>query len=256
MAWDTTRTRVGEGARWETIPCPVCDSTAFEHLFEKGGEPFVKCASCTLIMINPRPVLSHIGDTYNPAYTQGYINKKEKKLRRTRRWVKRIRNSGASSGRWLDIGCSAGFVVVCARQAGYDAYGIDIEPSAIAYARSQLELEHVFTGVLEEQSFPDGYFNVISAYELIEHVPDLNRFTCEMARLLAPHGIIEIRTPDAGHWRTPRRLEQWDAILPSEHLYYFTRETLSRLLEKHGLRIARQRLSLKPGLKVYATHCR
>lgn len=46
----------------------------------------------------------------------------------------------------------------------------------------------------------------------------------------------------------------WETILPSEHLYYFNRDSLARLLEKHGLKIIRQRFSLQPGLKIYATH--
>ena len=78
----------------------------------------------------------------------------------------------------------------------------------------------------------------------------------EISRLLAPRGIVEIRTPDAGHWRVPAQQETWEAILPSEHLYYFNRRTLGQLLEKHGLEIIRQRPSLKPGLKIYAAHRR
>jgi 2-polyprenyl-3-methyl-5-hydroxy-6-metoxy-1,4-benzoquinol methylase len=241
-------------ARWELVPCPVCGAATFERLFEKGGEPFVQCTACGLILINPRPPREVIAATYNSAYTLDYIRKQDRKLRRIRRWVKRIQRAYVRHGRWLDIGCSAGFVMHCARQAGFEAWGVDVEPAATAYARSRLGLDHVYTGALEAQAFPAGHFDVISAYELIEHVPDPDRLVAEISRLLAPHGIVEIRTPDAGHWRLPARLETWEAVLPSEHLYYFTRRTLGRLLMKHGLEVIHRRLSLKPGLKIYAAH--
>lgn len=253
MAWGATTARSGPDTRRETIPCPVCAGNLYTPLFEKAGETFVQCDACRLVLINPRPTPEQVATTYDRDYTQGYIRKQDKKLRRIGRWVNRIRKGYMPQGRWLDIGCSAGFVVHCAGEAGFDAYGVDIEPTAIEFARNHFGLVNVYTGTLEEHGFPNAHFDVISAYELIEHVPDVNRLLQEIRRLLAPGGIIEIRTPDAGHWRVRNRLETWEAILPSEHLYYFSRDCLARLLEKHGLQIIRQRLSLKPGLKIYAT---
>lgn len=154
------------------------------------------------------------------------------------------------------MGCSAGFIVEAARNAGFDAYGVDIEAWGIQFAKEQLGLDHMYQGALEEQRFPDGHFDIITAYEIIEHVPNLDRFVGELKRILAPDGILEIRTPDVGHWRTPRKLETWDAILPSEHLYYFDRRTLPRLLEKHGLAVLKRGLNLKPGLRLYVGHAR
>lgn len=256
MAWDNTRRRVDAHTRWEEIACPVCDGEAFTFLFEKLGEPFVRCEGCGLVMINPRPVFAEVQRTYDADYSRGYVRKRAKKLRRIGRWVRRIRRRHAARGRWLDVGCSAGFVVYCAQRAGFEAWGVDVEPAGLEYGRRELGLEHLHQGLLEEQRFPGGHFDVISAYDLIEHVPDLNAFVAELARLLAPEGVLDIRTPDVGHWRVPRRLETWEAILPSEHLYNFDRRTLTRLLARHGLAVVECRFNLKPGLKVCARHAR
>ncbi|NIO88167.1 MAG: hypothetical protein GTN53_46770, partial [Candidatus Aminicenantes bacterium] len=91
--------------RWEQISCPVCNNENFIPLFKKNNEPFVKCMECGLVLINPRPVYDQIADTYDDHYSQVYANKAEKKLRRTRRWVKRIIKKYKTGGRWLDIGC-------------------------------------------------------------------------------------------------------------------------------------------------------
>lgn len=120
-----------------------------------------------------------------------------------------------AAGRWLDVGCSAGFVVKAATEVGFEAFGVDIEADGIAYGRDTLGLSRLACGVLEDQHYPAGHFDVISAYDVIEHVPDLNRFVAELARILAPGGVIDIGTPDIGHWRVPRELAQWNELKPS-----------------------------------------
>ena len=236
---------------WEHIACPVCAGNDFRHLFEKAGEPFVRCVACGLTLINPRPPFARIRDQYDAAYSAGYTRKSVAKIIRARKRVARI---GRVGGRWLDVGCSAGFVVQAATEAGFEAWGVDIEADGIGYGRDTLGLARLACGVLEDQHYPDRHFDVISAYDVIEHVPDLNRFVAELARLLAAQGVLEIGTPDIGHWRVPRVLAQWNELKPSEHLYYFNRQTLGRLLARHGLRIVRKRLALKPGLKVLIAH--
>lgn len=241
-------------ARWETIRCPVCGSDSFTSLFRKSGEPFVRCNSCTLVLINPRPVYDRTLETYSPEYSENYAVKAAGKLRRCRRWVGRVKKRFGSGGRWLDIGCSVGFVVRAANDAGYAGYGVDIEPWGIEFGRKKLSLENLYQGSLESQQFPDQYFSVISLYDVIEHVPDLNAITAELKRILKQDGVIDIITPDVGHWRVPRNLEDWPEIKPSEHLYYFDRTTLSRLLANHGLRIVKKRFYPKPALRVYVQH--
>jgi 2-polyprenyl-3-methyl-5-hydroxy-6-metoxy-1,4-benzoquinol methylase len=238
---------------WDTLPCPVCGGTRFTELFRKHGEPFSKCHGCGLVLINPRPVYAEVLQTYDADYSRAYAGKTDSKRRRAARTVRRLRRV-QPAGRWLDVGCSAGFIVEAAKKSGYEAHGIDVEAWGIEHARKTLGLENVRQGFLEDQGYADGFFNVITSYEVIEHVPDLNRFVAELKRLLAPGGILEISTPDIGHWRRPRKLETWNAILPSEHLYYFSLDTLSRLLKKHKLVIARKRFNLKPGLKVQIRH--
>jgi SAM-dependent methyltransferase len=241
-------------ADWETIACPLCAGTTFTHLFDKGDEPFVRCTGCGLTLINPRPVPGALRATYDAAYTAAYVRKAEKKLRRGGRRVERLKREYGLSGRWLDVGCSAGFVVRAAADAGFEAWGCDIETAGLAYGRDELGLANLRAGTLEEQRWPDAWFDAISAYDVIEHVPDLNAFVAELARLLAPGGVIDIGTPDIGHWRVPRALETWAELKPSEHLYYFDRATLTRLLARHGLVVDRVRLAMKPGLKVTARH--
>ena len=240
-----------EPEKWETLDCPVCEGKSFTKLFEKQGEPFARCNGCGLVMINPRPVYSEVIKTYDHDYSEFYIKKAVKKIQRAKRWAKAVQKTGVKEGRWLDVGCSAGLIVKAVEELGYDAYGVDVEKHGIEFAQSELGLKNVSHGMLEEQKYPDKYFNVISAYDVIEHVPDLNSFVSELARILAPGGVIDIRTPDVGHWAVPRRLETWNAIQPSEHLYYLDKKTLPLLFSKYNLKLIKHIFNFKPTIKMY-----
>ena len=95
---------------------------------------------------------------------------------------------------------------------------------------------------------------MLSPYDVLEHVPDLNNFLKELKRILHPQGVLDLGTPDIGHWRVPKVLSHWNELKPSEHLYYFNKGTLNQLLDKNGLRIDKIRWSIKPSLKVTITH--
>jgi len=235
--------KMGQG-----IDCPVCGGRQFETLFVKRNETFVRCDDCTLMLINPPPDLAASVAVYDEDYSRAYIRKADKKLKRCSRWARRIQRRFVKSGRWLDVGCSAGFVVKAASDLGFDAHGVELEPAAVAWGRDTLQLANVRCGSLEEQGYSVDNFDVITLYDVIEHVPDLNRLVAELFRILSPAGVIEIRTPDVGHWQTPRDLSKWKEVKPSEHLYYFNDTTLRKLFAKHNFQIAHRRIMLKPAL--------
>lgn len=240
--------------RFEAIPCPVCAGGEFTPLFEKAGEPFVRCASCALVLINPRPRFEALEHTYDARYSRGYIDKADKKLARCTRWVSRVARRLGHAGNWLDVGCSAGFVMAAAEAAGFKAWGVELEPAAVEFGRTELGLARIVCGTFEAQRYPDAFFDVVSMYDVIEHVPDLNATVAELARVLKPGGLIAIRTPDVSHWARPRELSHWKEIKPSEHLYYFSPETLTRLFANHGLRLVHRRLLFKAAIDAIYTH--
>ena len=243
-----------DSLQWEMIACPVCDGNAFDKLFEKNNEHFVKCHECSLVLINPRPQFSRVLETYDDNYSQIYANKASKKLKRIKRWVTRVVKIKGNSGKWLDIGCSVGFVVKTANDLGFDTFGIDVQGWAVEYGKKHLGLQNLACGQLKDQKYRNNFFDVISIYDVIEHIPDLDKFMTEIKRILAKDGIIDIITPDIGHWRTPKKLSEWNEIKPSEHLYYFNKNTLSLLLNKYDLKIKHKRFHWKPSLRVYAVH--
>lgn len=232
----------------ESTICNLCGNEKAEFLFSLKSCNIVKCRNCGLIFIDPRTITDDLVANYEGNYSQGYIAKAVSKRKRADRKVKRLFKM-KKQGRFLDIGCSAGFILEAARKRGFETYGVEISPLALQYAKEELRL-NVFDGFLDEARFPDHYFDVITMYEVIEHVPDPTRFLLEVRRIIKEDGIIELSTPNIGHRKAKKEKEGWEAVIV-DHLYYYTMDTLDRMLKKTGFYIFKKQFTLKPGLKVY-----
>ena len=138
--------------------------------------------------------------------------------------------------RYLDVGCSTGFCVEAARDAGWDAIGIDLNPSAIEFGRSRgLDLRPV---ALEDAAIEPGTLDAVSLFDVLEHLIDPVPVLRACVRLLAPGGIVFLYVPN--YDSASRLLMGKDAhfIWPTHHLNYYTPATIRDLLARHGLETA------------------
>lgn len=234
------------------VSCSLCGVDDARFLFVKDNEKIVQCNQCNLVYINPRPAGNVLKEKYEDGYSLGYIAKKNSKRKRARKIVKGILRF-KKEGKFLDIGCSAGFILEAARMVGFEPYGVELCPQGVKYAREELNLQ-VFAGYLEDASFPDNFFDVITMYNLLEHVPDPAKLLREICRILKENGLVEIWTPNVGHRRAKRMGVNWPNFIP-EHLIYYSLETLKRMLEKAGLCLYKNQFTIKDGLKCYAKKC-
>jgi len=104
----------------------------------------------------------------------------------------------------LDAGCGSGYGTdFLASQGAKYALGIDISPEAIAYAQAHYQRDNLEYRVMDvtEPDLNDGSFDVIVAFELIEHLQNQERFLAEMARVLKNDGLFIISTPNREVYR-------------------------------------------------------
>ena len=147
-------------------------------------------------MNNPQPPWEDLERLYRHA-GERYVKKAASKLRRARGNVRRVQKY-CLTGRWLDCGCSAGFVMQAAREAGFEVHGMDIDRSGLAYARDVLNLATAHYATLEDFEHHGERFDVVSIYDVIEHVPDPYSALQKIASLLSPGGVVDIWTPRPG----------------------------------------------------------
>jgi len=113
-----------------------------------------------------------------------------------RHWVEHLATS--HRGRWLDLGCAYGFLVGEARAGGFDAVGVDV--SAYALSRASIDTPdacgRLTRSCIETLPFADETFDVVSAFDVLEHLVDPARALPEIRRVLRPGGVLVGATPD------------------------------------------------------------
>ncbi len=143
----------------------------------------------------------------------------------------RLRPYLTSASKVLEIGCSTGKLVELVQQQGVaESIGIEISPPEVAYAlRCQRPIK---TTYLQECQFADGYFDIIQAHHVLEHIPNLLDVLAEIQRILKPGGLLYLTVPRYTSWFA--RSSSWMGWFPEEHFWHFTERTLTHLLSRYG----------------------
>jgi SAM-dependent methyltransferase len=106
----------------------------------------------------------------------------------------------APGRRVLDIACGEGYgSALLARAGARSVVGVDIDADTVAYARRRYGLDFR-EGDAKRLDLPDGSVDLIASFETIEHVAEPEAVLDELARLLAPGGLLLISTPNAGEY--------------------------------------------------------
>jgi SAM-dependent methyltransferase len=233
-----------EFPRLEEPPCPVCGQTSFATVYRdvrdlagKGAGVFAvqRCQSCSLVVTRPRPVAEDLYEYYRGLYFR------RSRLGRLDRWylsarlavIERVRTLRASD-RLLDVGCATGqFLSVAYAKSQCEAHGVEFDPAAIANAiRPDVITYH--EGDLETADLPKNYFDIITLYQSLEHVPDPVATLKQVRELLAPGGLCLVEVPDFGSvWRSLFR-RYWMPLLVPQHLFHFEAETLPKVFAAAG----------------------
>lgn len=225
--------------------CPTCGSARNRHELDKDHMQLVRCDDCDLVFVHPAFDEQHYREVYaSKDYQQimqslgeaSHAYRVERFGRERVGIVTRHLQAGERPVRYLDVGCSTGFVVEAARDAGWDAIGIDLNPSAIEFGRNRgLDLRVL---ALEEAGFAPGSFDVVSLFDVLEHLTQPRATLEQVSALLRPGGLLFLYVPN--YDSASRMLMGADAhfIWPTHHLNYYTPTTIADLLTRAGLDLA------------------
>jgi SAM-dependent methyltransferase len=228
---------------------------------DTAGWWVVRCARCGLGRVDPLPLEADLAAMYDESYItpgafagiahQGgidgslHVYDRPGGRQASLRWhgarLGRIERFGLNGQqgrpheRLLDVGCGAGYFLDAARIAGWQVAGVELSESASQVARSLLGLD-VFTGALADAAFPDGAFDLVTMFEVLEHMRDPGAALREANRVLRQGGLLAIEVPndmDAYRAALASAGNRW-WVIPPVHLYYFNASTLSRWLLMNG----------------------
>ncbi|HEV7670171.1 MAG TPA: class I SAM-dependent methyltransferase [Thermoanaerobaculia bacterium] len=153
-------------------------------------------------------------------------------------------------GRWLDVGCSFGWLLERVESSGYRGFGLD--PSLGAVAEARAAGLRVCAGIFPEALSREARFEVVSLMDVLEHLADPVAAIRNAARLIAADGVLVVQVPDrdcllygcavalarlAGQNLGFALRRLWLSGFDFPHLWYFTAPSLSSLLELGGMEV-------------------
>jgi SAM-dependent methyltransferase len=236
------------------VCCDLCSKDDAALLVVKNGFHVVRCRGCTLVYVNPRPRVAALAAQYETDSFYGHQVERandESWRPQAQARVALINRLHPARGALLDVGCSAGWFLSVARDAGWQVSGLDVSAPAVAYCRSRGFDARVAT--LDNHGLPPGRFDVITMFDCIEHMPSPMVALRAVRALLAPGGVVMITTPNVEglfprftYQLFGRRFGAWDHPGPPGHIYQFGMGTMVTALQQTGFEVIHRKTEAIP----------
>lgn len=242
----------------EVMVCDLCGSRERKIVDQQGN--ILQCNVCGLRFVSPRPRQEDISKIYDWSYENcpgwAAVNPEgqlmhERRFNSLQRFIR--------EGKILDVGAGRGeFLSKAKRTAKWQCFGTDTSRYAVEFAKKKFDISLSF-GQLEDLGYPPEFFDAVTLWHVLEHLPFPSRAIKESRRILKKEGFLFVAVPNDS-WLGRRQffknaLKKRLNRLPfkkklklkkmypdineqgNKHLFYFTPHTLRRLLEKYGFRI-------------------
>lgn len=261
-----------------TVPCAHCGAaeaeplwSGHEHEYATTDESFtfVRCGSCRVVRLDPRPAVSELARIYPPGYYAynllsgdpdrplGPGDRLKRRMYQGRfvALVGRLAKHGPI--RVLDVGCADGRLLDWYRASAVgdllETHGIELSEDAAETARDRGH--RVVTGRFEtDTELEAGSFDLILAAHVIEHVDDPLGFARRAAELLAPGGLFAVATPNWNSADARRLRSHWGGNHFPRHWTLYEEATLRRVAELVGLEVDRVEYQPNPIFWVWSCH--
>lgn len=225
------------------MKCYLCKSDTYLFL-HKNGYAIYKCSSCGLARTDLKQKYSEFVEKhYNKGYFTGdptrsaYINYKDDKqfiVKNMEQFMARV-YTHKKKGKLLDVGCALGFFVELAKKKGYDAYGFDPSTYAVAEAKKLVGDKRIKKGTISTVKYPKKSFDVITMFDVFEHLSDPGADIAKLTTLLKDDGILVIATGDTNSLLAKTLKRRWTFYIPPQHLFFFNKPLMAGLLAKYKL---------------------
>jgi len=235
----------------EEINCPICGTHDYKIVFKSKDFRLkttanifnvVHCNRCDLLFLNPHPIKKELPTFYPADFNKKgdtFLYKFLKPLfsitqNSTISFLKKYKKNG----KILDIGCGNGHFLLRMQKEGFDVWGIELNQNAEKFISSCLKGRILYKEI-KECNFASQTFDIITLFQTLEHIFDLDVLFCEIKRILKDNGIIYIVVPDTDFYESKVFGPYYYNLEVPRHLYFFNKKSMSNLLVKNGFVITK-----------------
>ena len=230
------------------ILCGICGQKELMPLFRASDVNFhtteefftiERCPECGVAQTIPRLTEEDLGRYYPSRYYPTVVLDEaqfERSIGRYQKEKVRFVRQYRNSGKILDIGCGAGYFLHEAAQSGFEAEGLEFSRETAAFGRSHWNLR-ITEGDLLSSSFADGSFDIITFWQVLEHLPKIPEALERVRSLLRPGGLLVIAVPNFGSWQARIFRGRWYHLDVPRHQFHFNPSSLRTHLERRGFEV-------------------
>lgn len=221
--------------------CPICSSSQVSLLLtapdrfhlRKEIYSLLSCLSCSGVWLSNPPKPAEMGLHYSEDYHNGIVAAGEGSA--ASRWRDQVKliSQHKRGGAILDIGCSSGGFLSTMKSNDWQLFGIEMEESTAQRARANTGAE-VFVGDAMDAPFLPGSFDVITTFDVLEHVYNPGQFLTKVLEWLKPGGIYYAMMPNIDSWEARVFRSHWYGLELPRHLFHFSPKSLRYLMNQIG----------------------
>jgi len=227
--------------------CPVFESTHVKTIY---NDTLYNCCECSHVWANLTLNEEELRKIYAENYFKGeeYADYLSDKLILQTNFTKRLNSLNKLTNpplfkNVLELGCAYGFFGELVLAKGSTYKGFDISEDSILYANNNFGNHFSSKNYLTEINQADSFSDVFM-WDVIEHLLNPEEFIKKAATETQKEGRIYITTGDISAWLPRKQKEKWRMIHPPTHVHYFTKKSITTLLNKYGFEI--ERISYPP----------
>ncbi len=138
------------------------------------------------------------------------------------------------TNRIIDVGCGIGYFLAVAKERGWEVYGTEYTDQAIEICEGKdISMQQ---GVLDPNNYPPEYFDIITSFEVLEHINNPQEELASFYKILRKGGLVYFTTPNFNSLLRYRLRNYYDIITYPEHLSYYTPSTIKKVFKKSGFK--------------------
>ncbi len=219
----------------EHTTCLICDSSNLKELPDYSDAFLTKCQDCSFVFIKKIPSEDELFNFYDNNYdrTDYFSSITIKRYNELLDGFEKFRKTN----NLLDVGAGNGFFLEIAKARGWNVYGTELTNQSVEVGeRKDINMRK---GCLHNVGFEENQFDVITSFEVIEHVNNPQKLIKEMHRVLRVGGKVYITTPNFNALLRYRLKSKYDVIEYPNHLCYFTKKTLRKAFSDAGFGVTK-----------------